>query len=177
MLEAVLDELVEHGMLAMSIEAIAARAGVSKATIYRWWPDKVALTLEALRELPELPEPDTGSLEDDLCELRRALVELVDTTSLGDVLPALIAERRRSEHREDIARYIAQRSAPFEVIVRRAVDRGELPPHLDPQLLAELFSSPLANSILFHDRPLDDAEWRAVIGVVTAGARAQEVEP
>ncbi len=159
----------------MSIEAIAARAGVSKATIYRWWPDKVALTVEALRELPELTEPDTGSLEEDLRELRVALVELVETTSLGDVLPVLIAERRRSEHRDDIGAYITQRSAPFLAIVHRAVERGELPSDVDPALIADLFSSPLANSLLFHDRPLDDAQWRRVIRVVTAGVRAEEV--
>lgn len=174
MLEAVLVELVEHGMLAMSIEAIATRAGVSKATIYRWWPDKVALTLEALQELPELPVPDTGALEGDLVELRDALIELVETTSLGDVLPALIAERRRYEHHDAIARYMTQRSAPFLAIVRRAVARGELPDHIDPELLAQLFSSPLANSIVFRDQPLDDSEWRTVIDIVAAGARAEK---
>ncbi len=174
-LDAVLLELVEHGLLGMSIEAIAARAGVSKATIYRWWPDKVALTVEALRELPELTEPDTGSLEGDLRELRVGLVELVETTSLGDVLPVLIAERRRSEHSDDISAYITQRSAPFLAIVNRAVARGELPSHVDAALMADLFSSPLANSLLFHDRPLDDGEWRRVIRVVTTGVRAEEV--
>jgi AcrR family transcriptional regulator len=166
-----LDGLVGRGMLAMSIESVASRAKVSKATIYRWWPDKIALTLEALRELPPLPEPDTGSLHSDLRALRTALLELIETTSLGDVLPVLVAERRRSEHRDEITDYVRERSAPFLHVVQRAVERGELPDVIDPELLAELVASPLAHSIMFGEHPLDDRQWTAVIEIVIAGAR------
>ncbi len=168
-LSATLDELADNGIRSMTIEAIAERAGVSKVTIYRWWPDKIALALDALHELPELAVPDSGSLEGDLRLLRVALIELIDTTRLGDVLPALIAERRRSEHHDAISGYIDQRSEPFRLIVLRALARGELPDHIDTDLIAHLFASPLSGSILLRDAPLDEAQWITTIRVLVAG--------
>jgi AcrR family transcriptional regulator len=168
-LAATLDELADHGIGSMTIESIADRAGVSKVTIYRWWPDKIALTIDALNQLPELAVPDTGRLEGDLRSLRVALIELIETTRLGDVLPALIAERRRSEHHDAISGYIDQRSQPFRRIVDRALARGELPHDLDPELITHLLASPLSSSILLRDTPLDDEQWITTIRVVVAG--------
>lgn len=173
-LAAALDELVEHGIAGMTIEAIAARAGVSKVTVYRRWPDKIALTLAALESLPELPVPDTGNLLDDLRALRVALVHVVETTSLGDVLPALMAERRRSEHAVAITAYIERRSAPFVEIVDRAIERCEIRPTVPPELVVHLLSSPLSMSLMNRDRPLDDAQWTAVVTTVLEGLRAVE---
>jgi hypothetical protein len=65
-LAATLDELSDRGFLGLSIEGVALRAGVAKTTIYRWWPDKTALALDALWSLQELPEPDTGALATEL---------------------------------------------------------------------------------------------------------------
>lgn len=168
-LAATLDELADNGIRSMTIESIADRAGVSKVTVYRWWTDKIALTLDALNQLPELTVPDTGTLESDLRLVRVALIELIDTTRLGDVLPALIAERRRSEHHDAISDYIDQRSAPFRIIVQRAIERGELPDHLGVELVAHLFASPLSGSILLRDAPLDDQQWVTIIRVLVAG--------
>lgn len=168
-LAAALDELVAHGILGTSIEAVAARAGVSKATIYRWWPDKVALALDALWGLPELEVPDTGSLEQDMVELRTALLALISSTALGDVLPVLAAERRRSEHREAVSHYVAERAAPFRLAVERAVERGELPSGIDVELVADLLAAPLSHSILFRDAPLDERRWREVVQIVSTG--------
>lgn len=168
-LAATLDELADNGIRSMTIESIADRAGVSKVTVYRWWTDKIALTLDALNQLPDLTVPDTGTLEGDLRLLRVALIELIDTTRLGDVLPALIAERRRSEHHDAISDYIDQRSAPFRIIVQRAIERGELPDHLGVELVAHLFASPLSGSILVRDAPLDDQQWVTIIRVLVAG--------
>lgn len=171
-LGATLDELADNGIRSMTIESIADRAGVSKVTVYRWWTDKIALTLDALNQLPELTVPDTGALESDLRSLRVALIKLIDTTRLGDVLPALIAERRRSEHHDAISDYIDQRSTPFRIIAQRAIGRGELPEHLGVDLVAHLFSSPLSGSILLRDAPLDDQQWVAIIRVLVAGLHA-----
>jgi AcrR family transcriptional regulator len=173
-LAATLDELVDVGLLRLSIESVAARAQVGKATIYRWWPDKVALVLEALRELPTMPEPETGSLREDLRALRVALVDLVATTSLGDVLPVLIAERRRSDHRDAIDDYIRERSTPFVRIVRRAMSRGELPRDLDADLVADQITGPLAMSILLRDEPLTDAQFSELVDLTLAGIGARQ---
>ncbi len=172
MLAATLEEIVTTGIGALTIEAVAARAEVSKATIYRRWPDKIALVLAALDTLPELPAPDTGSLVDDLCALRGELVHLVTEWHLGDVLPALMAERRRSEHGAAIRRYIDQRSEPFALVVGRAIARGELRTSLPEPLVTQLFVAPLAMSVLNRDTPLDDTEWRTVITTVVHGLHA-----
>jgi AcrR family transcriptional regulator len=173
-LAATLDALVDHGITGMTIEAIAAQAGVSKVTIYRRWPDKIALTLAALDSLPELTVPDTGNLLDDLRAVRRALVGAVETSPLGEVLPALMAERRRSEHRDAIRAYIDQRSRPFAIVVERAIARGEIRSALDVNLVAHLFSSPLGMSLINRERPLDDREWTAIVTTIIDGLRAQE---
>jgi AcrR family transcriptional regulator len=177
-LDATLAELSDHGFLGLSIEGVALRAGVAKTTIYRWWPDKVALALEALRSLPELPEPDTGTLATDLEQLRRALVDVVATTALGTVLPALIAEHQRdTEHRPALDEYISSRTAPFQRAVQRAIERGELPATTDADLAALVIVAPLSHSILFTDRAFDEPTWARVVAITTAGIRAQEAPP
>jgi AcrR family transcriptional regulator len=173
-LDATLGELTDHGFLGLGIEAIAQRAGVAKTTIYRWWPDKVALALDALRHLPELPESDTGSLVGDLDLLRRDLLELLASTSLGSVLPVLIAERRRrSEHQMAIDEYMRERSMPWARAVERAIARGELPAGIDAELVALLLAGPLTHSILFTDEPLGERAWAEAIAITLSGIRAQ----
>jgi AcrR family transcriptional regulator len=173
-LAATLGELTEHGFLGLGIEAIAQRAGVAKTTIYRWWPDKIALALDALRHLPELPESDTGSLVGDLDLLRRDLLDLLVSTSLGSVLPVLIAERRcRSEHQGAIDDYMRERAMPWTRAVQRAIVRGELPPDVDAEFVALLLAGPLTHSILFMEEPLDEQAWADAIAVTLAGIRAQ----
>ena len=176
-LAAVLDEVAAHGITGVAIERVAARAGVSKVTVYRRWPDRIALVLAALETLPELVVPDTGSLRDDLRALRVELVHVVAESSLADVLPALLAERRRSEHSDAIARYVEQRAAGFGAVVDRAVARGELRTRLPLDLVAELFSAPLAMSIMNRDRPYTDDEWCAVIDTVLAGLHHEGAHP
>jgi len=173
-LAATLEELIEHGIGGIAIEAVAARAGVSKVTIYRRWPDKIALTLAALEELPELRIPDTGGLIEDLRQLRVELLFVIEESKLGDVLPALMAERRRSQHHDAISRYIEQRSRPFRTIVERAIERGELATSISPDLVAQLISSPLGMSLMTQDEPLSEEEWTTVVSVVVAGIERTE---
>ncbi|MFA5882715.1 MAG: TetR/AcrR family transcriptional regulator [Acidimicrobiia bacterium] len=169
---AALEEIAERGIGGMSIESVAARAGVSKVTVYRRWPDKIALGLAALESLPELEVPDTGNLVDDLRRLRAALLDVFAHSNLADVLPALMAERRRSDHGEAIRRYVESRSRPFVVVVERAIARGEIPPAMPTDLLAHLFSSPLAMSVMNRDQPLTDDEWTGVITTIVRGLHA-----
>lgn len=166
-----LDEIAEHGIAGLAIERVAARAGVSKVTIYRRWPDRIALVLAALETLPELVVPDTGSLREDLRALRVELVHVAAESHLADVLPALLSERRRSEHREAIGRYVEQRSTAFGIVVARALARGELRTAVPAELVADLFSAPLAMSIMNRDRPYSDDEWCVVVDAIVAGLR------
>src|SRR6266446_6100976 len=91
-LTATADLLAERGLAAMSIEEVAARAGVGKTTIYRRWPSKGLLALDAFvasfRE--EQPQPDTGTLRGDLLAALRAWVRAVTHTPMGPMLTGLI---------------------------------------------------------------------------------------
>ncbi len=177
-LAAALAEIAEHGIAGMTIESVAARAGVSKVTIYRRWPDKIALALAALESLPDLAVPDTGALLEDLRQIRRDLLDVFAHSNLAAVLPALLAERRDSEHREAIRRYVEMRSRAFVVVLERAVARGELHSALPVELIALAISSPLAMSVLNRDEPLTDEEWTAVVATFLRGLqRERDEEP
>ncbi len=104
------------------------------------------------------------------------LLQLVDSSSLADVLPALMAERRRSEHGAAIRRYIESRSRPFVVVIERATARGQLRSALPIDLIAHAISSPLAMSVLNRDDPLTDDEWCAVVRAFIRGLSAQSEE-
>src|ERR1700759_5350147 len=88
------DLLAERGFAGVTIEGIAARAGVAKQTIYRWWPSKVDVLLDTLIEDAEqaLAVPDTGSVIEDARQYLRRLAAFVTGDPAGQVLLALIGE-------------------------------------------------------------------------------------
>ena len=87
-LDATLELLVEVGFSALTVEGVASRAGVGKATIYRRWPSKLPLVVEAFGQLPGFPEVDTGDLAEDLKQMLRGYIQLFHTTPLATVLPS-----------------------------------------------------------------------------------------
>src|ERR1700689_5196433 len=93
-LTAAVELLADRGLAAMSIEEVAARAGVGKATIYRRWPSKGLLALDAFVAsfLAAQPPPDTGTLRGDLIAALHAWVRAVTQTPMGPMLTSLIAE-------------------------------------------------------------------------------------
>src|SRR6266498_1224789 len=94
-LHAAAELLLKRGLDAVSMDAVADRAGVSKATIYRWWPTKETLALEALYhewDTARPSPPDTGSLRGDLLALLRPWIRRVRARPYGRVVAALIAE-------------------------------------------------------------------------------------
>jgi AcrR family transcriptional regulator len=129
------DLLDSRGLDGLSVDAIAARAGVSKATIYRWWPNKAAIVMDAVLSVtaPQIPFPDTGSVREDLRRQMRSVVRLFTKTATGRALVALIAQ---SQHDPVTAaalhdRFIAPRRAIAGDVLRRGIARGELRADLD----------------------------------------------
>jgi AcrR family transcriptional regulator len=170
-LEATLELASEHG-LGLSMDAVAARAGVSKATIYRRWQSKEALLLDAWRELiAPVPVPDTGSLRGDLRAIYSHLCHHAGETPMGHVLPQMIAAARMNpEIGSSFSDYVAERRRPTRAVFERAVARGELPADTDFDLLSDLFAGPFFYRILVTDAPVDDQLVEAVLDVVLAGA-------
>jgi AcrR family transcriptional regulator len=151
---------IELGYDGFSVEGVAARAGVSKATIYRRYPGKVELLLEAAAEIGRSvkgPIPDTGTLRGDLQALGRGYRRLLEDSDAGRAIPAMIVARRRDPELDHAHRgFIAERRAEAAGIVRRGVERGELPSDTDVDLVVDLVAGPLFYRILINGDELDD---------------------
>ncbi len=169
--------LLEHGLAAVSMDAVAARAGVSKATIYRWWPTKETLALDALYTewTTAAPVPrDTGSLRSDLIELLSPWVRLVSAQPYGRVIAALLAETRTDPvfAAEYQRRVVQPRRDQAREIYGRAIERGEVPADLDVEIALDLIYGPLYLRLLQGHAPLDDGFVQAAIGLALNGIAA-----
>ena len=175
--QATLDLLAEGNSIeALSIEAIAARAGVGKATIYRRWPGKDALLLDALRTLKGAPpEPAGHSVRDDLVLLVGAVGHNVDPRA-AKIMPCLVPEVNRSpDHYQLYQNIIEPRRRLMRDVLRRGVASGELRADLDIELAMALLSGPMVVQRVLRWHPeLDDGilPERIVDGVLE-GLRAR----
>jgi AcrR family transcriptional regulator len=175
-LAAAAELLNESGLTAMTMEEVAARAGVGKASIYRRWHSKGALALDAfLREFLEgQPVRDTGTLRGDLIAAVRDWIRTVNGTAAGRILSGVIAEvqndpRLAAEWRERFVGRVREERRP---LLDRAVARGEIPPGSDPDLLLDMLYGPLYHRYLHGHLPLDDRFARGVATMVAAAAAA-----
>jgi AcrR family transcriptional regulator len=154
-LDATLALLAEVGFSALTVEGVAQRAGVGKATIYRRWTSKLPLVVEAFGRLPALEDADTGSLAGDLKLMLRNYLHLFRSTPLGAVLPSLAGERA---HDPELAKLfeplMRDRRQPLQRAFERAVARGELSPDLDLDLAADLVVGPIAVRLFFSGAKL-----------------------
>jgi AcrR family transcriptional regulator len=160
--------LLEDGLDDVSMDAVAEHAGVSKATIYRWWPTKEALALDALfADWAEAsgPLPDTGSLRGDLIALMRPWARLVRSRPYGKVLGALITKAHSDP--AFAAEYVAGLVKPRRDIARslfeRASKRGEIRDGVRVDVALDLMYGPLYHRLLQGHAPLTD---RFVVDVV-----------
>ena len=135
-------EWARVGYAALSIEAVAKRAGVGKAAVYRRWPSKLAMASELLLKVGVglAPLSDTGSLEGDVRAFLAAAHKALRRPLVSRILPDLHAEMRRSA---PLARAIrenlqVERRARGEAVLRRAIDRGEIPASIDIDLALDL---------------------------------------
>jgi AcrR family transcriptional regulator len=146
-LAAVVELLPEHGLDGLTIEAVAARAGVGKTTIYRRWDTKSELVLEAIEQLrPPGPPPDTGSLIGDLNALVAIQRERLEASQLPRVIPRVLSESLEDPelHAQIVERAVKPIRDILEQIVRRALDRGELREDLDVDTMVDiLHASPI----------------------------------
>jgi AcrR family transcriptional regulator len=157
-LDATVRLIEQDGYGRVSIEAIARRAGVSKQTVYRWWPTKAAIILEALNEAASAiaPVPDTGSLGTDLRRFVRRTVAGAAAPN-ARLLAALMAEAQRDEAFAQTFRagFLAQRRRVLHEVLTYARSRGELATSADLDFLVELVFGMLWYRILARHEPLD----------------------
>lgn len=168
----------EVGYSRLSIEGIAARAGVGKQTIYRWWPSKGAVLFDALLMLSEDAEgipklPDTGNLETDLRQVLRATVIEFQDPVYDRVLRALTTEVLHDP--ELAAAYQTRLEQPMnEHKLRRlksAQAIGQLPPNLDLELAMDIIWSPIFRRWLLRSGPLTETYVDQVLALALQGIR------
>jgi AcrR family transcriptional regulator len=160
-LRAASELLDQLGFRRLTIEGIAERAGVGKATIYRWWPNKAAVVMEAVLQAasPRIPFPDTGSVREDLRRQLASVIELYTETRAGHGILALIAE---SQHDASLAeslrdRFIASRRREASAVLQRGIDRGELRANLDVDTAIDTLYGAIYYRSLVSHAPLDAA--------------------
>lgn len=143
---ALFQDWAAHGYRALSLERVAARAGVGKAALYRRWPSKAAMAADALDAIGvAITEvPDTGSLEGDVLALLRSFRRVLRHPLVRRIVPDIQAERGRSGELEAVlAPFTATRRARGITLIERAVSRGELRPAIDIELALDLLAAPI----------------------------------
>ena len=171
--DAALAVFAAEGFDGLTMEAVAARAGVGKATVYRRYPSKAELVMRAASCLSaaEAPEPDTGSLRGDLAAIARNLVHLLTETVAGRCIPELVAAIPRcaqlaGEHQQ----FVARRRGHTVRAVQRAAARGEIAADTDGELVADLLAGPIFYRHLVVRGRLDGRYAERVAHRVRAGA-------
>ena len=170
-LEAALHLVAEVGIAGLTMDAVARRAGVGKATIYRRWTSKEALMLDAWMSCVRKPvAPDTGTLQGDLEALLGGIDSPLSDRELQRVFPQMIAAAKVNPDVADAYRaFVEQRRAPMRAVLLRGVERGEIDPALDLEVVQDLVIAPLMYRWIVTDAPIDEPMIRQVIATVTAG--------
>jgi AcrR family transcriptional regulator len=173
-LVAALEIAAESGYAALTIEGIAARAGVGKQTIYRWWPTKADVLLEAGAAKADLRVPlaDRGSYAADLRAFLTASYKMANDRALADLLRALMAEAQLDQAFGERFRasFLRRRREALMVVVDRAHERGDLPPHPAPAVVLDLVFGTIWYRVLATRGRLDKALVDDLIGVLTDGS-------
>jgi AcrR family transcriptional regulator len=162
----------EVGLRAMTTDEIAGRSGVSKATIYKWWPNKYAVAVEAfLSEMAtNSPDPDTGSAREDFRGALRGLIRFYRSKS-GRAFAQLIGEAQFDpqigvELREHL---IGSRRELVRAILDRGIARGELRPDIDPEVAIDLIFGPPMYRLVAGHAPLTGRAADAIVDAAMRG--------
>lgn len=175
-LRSTLKLLRESGFSEFTIEAVADRASVGKATVYRWWPNKGALIADAFASsvTPDLHFPDTGSVDKDMSQQMRQLIKVFNGPQ-GRIVSAILGAGQSDPELTEAfrERFLMPRRREAYATLRRGIVRGELRRNIDPNLVLDSLYGPIYMRFLIrHDRLTPDFIDR-LSALVLAGARAR----
>jgi AcrR family transcriptional regulator len=158
-IEATLELMADHGIAGVTTGAVAQKAGISKATMYRRWDSKDALIADAIGTLVdrEIVIPDTGTLEGDVRILLAEAVELYSTKRAAALMPELVAAMARTPALAATLRdgFLVRRRAALGRVLERAAARGELRDDIDHEVCLDLFGGVVFYRLLITGGPLD----------------------
>lgn len=165
--EALLDE---SGIAGVTFEAVARRAGAGKPTLYRWWPDRIALLLEVYdrRKVAALSRPDTGTLAGDLTLLLGELWRFWRDGPAGRAYAAIISEAQSDDAAKTrVAAALDDPDFPLTPIFARALARGEIADAREAAILREFVAA--MNWFRLLTGRLDEADIPALVATLIAG--------
>lgn len=169
-LAAALGLVTEVGYARLTIEGIAARAGVGKQTIYRWWPTKADVLLEASAAKADLhvPVTDHGSYRADLREFLQASYRMASYPQFTGLLRTLMAEAQLDQvfAGRFRAAFLERRREALAVITDRACERGDLPARPDPGIVADIVFGTIWYRMLATRQPLDARLADELVGLL-----------
>ena len=174
-LDATLQLLTPDGdVTSLTVEAVAARAGVAKTTIYRRWRDKWELALDAVMidMLPRLDEPvDVGDTRKELLTFVNSVVTMLAATPYGPAMQGLVSPIATDP---DLARVyreqvVQPRHAELTPVIKRGIARGDLRPDTDTRLIHELLIGPIFYRLLLSGAPLDRKLGPRLVDAILAG--------
>jgi AcrR family transcriptional regulator len=174
-LSAAMALLLDQGLHAMSMDDVAEQAGVSKATIYRWWASKELLALDALATEWATPastkQRDTGSLRGDLLAHLRPWIRQVNDKPYGRVIAGLVAQAQTDPDFATLYRenFVQPRRDAMRPVLLRAIARGEIAPDTDLEVSLDLLYGPLYHRLLHRHAPLTDRFTQQVVDAVIKG--------
>jgi AcrR family transcriptional regulator len=177
-LRATIELLSEEGYEGLSIESVAARAGVGKTTVYRRWPSKEPLVVDAIKHVkaPADPVPpgDDESTRDALVRSLRTFTKTVGHSGTGRMMAGLVAEMSRNP---DLARAVRagileQRRGLLRSILRRGIERGEIRPDADIEVVADMLGGAIVTRVLLTGAPVSPHLVRTSVDVALGGIAA-----
>ncbi|MED1791437.1 TetR/AcrR family transcriptional regulator [Brevibacillus nitrificans] len=162
--------LSEGGVTSFSVDEVVRRSGVAKTTIYRHWPTREALVIDACSQMiAEQETPDTGSLEGDVTAILKEIAHLLPTANWSYVLPSIVdTAERNPEFAEIHSRIQRGHAAPLREVLERAVRRGELSAHADVSTIIAALLGPLFYRRWFSRETIDDQFVKEIINRVLA---------
>ena len=169
-----LDLLTEAGLDELTIDEISRRSGVAKTTIYRHWPNRSALVIDACSRMTDSDEapPDTGSLEGDVRAILTNIAELLGTARWSSIVPSIVDVAEHDPAFADIHSGIQRRhAAPLRSALDRAALRGEIPSTADRDAITAALLGPLFYRRWFSRGKLDTKFVETIIRSTLAGLR------
>ncbi|MEU4191391.1 TetR/AcrR family transcriptional regulator [Kribbella sp. NPDC026611] len=177
-LDAALELCGEQSYAGLTMEGIAKRAGVGKQTIYRWWPSKAAILLEALEERGRstLDFPDTGNLEADLRTQMTQVAQAFLSPTFAAYSKGLIAAAQSDPAiaQAVVTSIIQPRVTLCIERLQKAQQAGEIRPDLDLADVVELLYAPLYYRLLLHTRPVSPTQVDTILSLVLAGVSSDK---
>jgi AcrR family transcriptional regulator len=174
-LEATADLLEEGGLGAATIEAIAARAGVSKVTIYKWWPSRGSVAIDALfhRHHQTIDFPDTGDVAKDLTSQMLVMVKAFRGRT-GEIMAQLIGQAQSDPVLAETLRtgWLQPRREVSSAVIRRGIDRGEIRADVDIPLLMDQLWGPIYYRLVARHGALSDEFVRGLVTNLMNGVRS-----